>query len=147
MSAEACPLTAYTLFCDDLRQEAGGKLSAMGVYQGVMSIPFDTVLLPKLVAWTVFKLPVANMGSQARVLLMDKDRVLSSATLDFAQSEHLGVEPSTVAVVGQADSIKSLNIPFELVPFQAQAGMAIRVVYESADFNYESDVLHIVKVA
>jgi hypothetical protein len=147
MNAEACPLTAYTLFCDDLRQEAGGKLSAMGVYQGVMSIPVDTVLLPKLVAWTVFKLPVAKMGSQARVLLMDKDRVLSSATLDFAQSKHLGTGPTTVAETDQAESLTSLNIPFELVPFQAHAGMAIRVVYESADFNYESDVLHIVKVA
>jgi hypothetical protein len=115
------------------------------VYQGVMTISADAVLLPKLVAWTVFKLPVAKMSSQARVLLMDKDRVLSSATLDFAQSKHLGADPSAVAQTDQADGFTSLNIPFELVPFQAQAGMVIRVVYESAEFNYESDVLHIVR--
>ena len=45
MTSEAGPLTAFTLFCDDLRQEAGGKLSAMGIYHGVMAIPAQGVLL------------------------------------------------------------------------------------------------------
>lgn len=142
MTIDACPLTAFTLFCDDLRQEAGGKLSAMGIYQGVMAIPADAVLLPKLVAWSVFKLPVSQMGGQATVLLQDKDRVLSSATLDLAQSEQLGPDEPEADPAGV---LTTLNIPFELVPFQAQAGMEIRVVFDSSEFHYESDVLHIVK--
>lgn len=142
MTIDACPLTAFTLFCDDLRQEAGGKLSAMGIYQGVMAIPADAVLLPKLVAWSVFKLPVPQMGGQATVLLQDKDRVLSSATLDLAQSEQLGPDEPETDPTGV---LATLNIPFELVPFQAQAGMEIRVVFDSSEFHYESDVLHIVK--
>ncbi|PVE43156.1 hypothetical protein [Limnohabitans planktonicus] len=144
MTSEACPLTAFTLFCDDLRQEAGGKLSAMGIYQGVMAIPADAVLLPKLVAWSVFKLPVSQVDGLATVLLQDKDRVLSSATLDFAQSEQLGAHALSS---DQADALEMLNIPFELTPFRAQVGMEIRVVFESTKFHYESDVLHIVKAA
>ena len=142
MTTDTCPLPAYTLFCDDLRQEAGGKLSAMGIYQGLMSIPVDVVLLPKLVAWTVLKLPVSNLDSQASVLLMDKERGLSSATLDFAQAGQLDADQ---AGAGLAYGVTTLNIPFELAPFQAQDGMEIRVVFESPDFHYESDVLHIVK--
>ena len=68
MMIDACPLTAFTLFCDDLRQEAGGKLSAMGIYQGVMAIPADAVWLPKLVAWSVCKLPVSQMVGAAAVV-------------------------------------------------------------------------------
>jgi hypothetical protein len=142
MMIDACPLTAFTLFCDDLRQEAGGKLSAMGIYQGVMAIPADAVLLPKLVAWSVFKLPVSQMVGSATVLLKDKDSVLSSATLDFAQSEQLGPDEPRPE---QTEVLTTLNIPFELMPFQAQAGMQIRVIFNSSEFNYESDVLHIVK--
>ena len=141
MTSEVGPLTAFTLFCDDLRQEAGGKLSAMGIYHGVMAIPAQGVLLPKLVAWTVFKLPVSQMGSGATVLLQDKDRVISSATLDFAQSEQLAVNGLSA---DPTDGLAMLNIPFELTPFQAQVGMEIRVVFESSNFHYESDVLHIV---
>lgn len=143
MTIDACPLPAFTLFCDDLRQEASGKLSAMGIYQGVMELPVDAVLLPKLVAWTVLKLPASNMGSQARVLLMDKERVLSSATLDLTQADRQAIDPLGAV----EDALTTLNIPFELTPFQAQAGMAVRVVFESPDFHYESDALLIVKRA
>eukprot|EP01034_Spumella_vulgaris_P030015 gene30015-37162_t len=116
----------------------------MGIYQGVMAIPADAVLLPKLVAWSVFKLPVSQVDGLATVLLQDKDRVLSSATLDFAQSEQLGAHALSS---DQADALEMLNIPFELTPFRAQVGMEIRVVFESTKFHYESDVLHIVKAA
>jgi hypothetical protein len=109
-----------------------------------MAIPAQGVLLPKLVAWTVFKLPVSQMGAGATVLLQDKDRVISSATLDFAQSEQLAVNGLSA---DPADELAMLNIPFELTPFQAQVGMEIRVVFESSNFHYESDVLHIVKAA
>jgi hypothetical protein len=142
MTTDACPLPAFTLFCDDLRQEAGGKLSAMGIYQGLMTIPVDAVLLPKLVAWTVLKFPVSNLDSQASVLLMDEERVLSSATLDFA---HAGQLDADQAAADLARTVTTLNVPFVLAPFQAQAGMEIRVVFESPNFHYESDVLQIVK--
>ncbi len=62
MTAKARPMTAFTLFCDDVRQEVGGKLSAMGIYQGFMGISADEVLLPKLVAWTVFQRSLQGPG-------------------------------------------------------------------------------------
>jgi hypothetical protein len=40
-----------TTYCDDVRQEVGGKLSLIGVYNGVMYVPQFPVTLPKL--WIV----------------------------------------------------------------------------------------------
>ena len=37
-----------TTYCDDIRQEIGGKLSLIGVYNGVMYVPQFPVTLPKL---------------------------------------------------------------------------------------------------
>jgi len=40
-----------TTYCDDIRQEIGGKLSLMGVYNGVMFVQQFPVTLPKF--WVV----------------------------------------------------------------------------------------------
>ena len=37
-----------TIYCDDIRQEVGGKLSLIGVYNGVMYVPQFPAILPKL---------------------------------------------------------------------------------------------------
>jgi len=37
----------YTIFCDDIRQEEGGKTSFMGVYRGLMTLPAIPMTLPK----------------------------------------------------------------------------------------------------
>ena len=37
-----------TIYCDDIRQEVGGKLSLMGVYNAVMYVPQFPATLPKL---------------------------------------------------------------------------------------------------
>jgi len=140
MTDKARSMTAFTLFCDDVRQELGGKLSAMGIYQGFLGIGVDEVLLPKLVAWTVFQMPYLWAGSQARVQLWDRDRLLSEAQLNFdAPSEQRDAETK----VDLAHS--TINIPVEMVPFKAQVGMELRIVFTAADFSYESDVLRVIR--
>jgi hypothetical protein len=49
------PRHTFSLFCDDIRQEAGNKLSYMGVYPGELSFPPEAVatdtpiILPQLI--------------------------------------------------------------------------------------------------
>jgi hypothetical protein len=39
----------YTIFCDDIRREVGGKLTLVGIYRSEMVIPADLpIVLPKL---------------------------------------------------------------------------------------------------
>lgn len=140
MTVNARSMTAFTLFCDDVRQELGGKLSAMGIYQGFMGIGADEVLLPKLVAWTVFQMPYLWSGSQARIQLWDRDRLLSEAELSFdappdqpGDGEELALAHSTI------------NIPVEMVPFKAQIGMELRIAFTAPDFSYESDIIRVIR--
>jgi hypothetical protein len=44
----------YSLFCDDVRQEVGGKLSYIGVYFGVMFVQSFPVTFPKFVVSVTF---------------------------------------------------------------------------------------------
>ena len=46
-----------TTFCDDIRQEIGGKISLIGVYNGVMYVPQFPVTLPKLWLMTTLVMP------------------------------------------------------------------------------------------
>lgn len=38
----------HAIFCDDMRQEIGNKVSFMGCYQGELFVPFVPLMLPKL---------------------------------------------------------------------------------------------------
>ncbi len=48
----------HTIFCDDLRQEVGNKVSFMGCYQGELFVPFVPLLLPKLCVYVTVSTPV-----------------------------------------------------------------------------------------
>jgi hypothetical protein len=140
MTANVRSLTAYTLFCDDIRQELGGKLSAMGIYQGYIGIDANEVIFPKLVAWTVLQMPYLWVGSQAQVQLWDRDRLLIEAQLNF---EAPPGPPSDEAKSDAAHS--TINIPVEMVPFKAQVGMELRVTFTASDLSYVSDVIRVVR--
>jgi hypothetical protein len=52
----ASPRVAHCVFCDDIRQEIGNKISLMGIYSGEMIFPVKPpVVLPKfgIVAWVI----------------------------------------------------------------------------------------------
>lgn len=40
--------TLTALFCDDIRQEVGNKVSLMGCYQGELIVPAAPIVLPRL---------------------------------------------------------------------------------------------------
>jgi len=46
-----------TIYCDDIRQEVGGKLSLMGVYNAVMFVPQFPATLPKLWILATYAVP------------------------------------------------------------------------------------------
>jgi hypothetical protein len=48
---------AHTIFCDDVRQEVGGKMSLMGIYTGDLLVPQQPWVLPKLCVVTTVVTP------------------------------------------------------------------------------------------
>jgi hypothetical protein len=84
------PRLKYTLLCDDVRQEMGGKFSLMGLFESVYSNTFPAVH-PRFAIineWTGGK---GEFVSRIRVLAPDQKQVLSESdsTMNlFNESQH-----------------------------------------------------------
>lgn len=48
----------HAIFCDDMRQEIGNKISFMGCYQSELFVPFAPVALPKLCVFVTVSTPI-----------------------------------------------------------------------------------------
>ena len=91
----------YTLFCDDVRLEAGNKLSFMGVFQNIMvnQVPISLIKFAVVNHWT----GEGTHLSEVRILTPDKQQpvVVSQPT------------PFDIAAGGFADNISFfVNVTF-----------------------------------
>ena len=75
-----------TVFCDDIRQEVGGKSSLIGVYNGVMYVPQFPVTIPKLWMMATLVLPRDESPKSIKIRVAKKSEPI--ADLD-ATSEYL----------------------------------------------------------
>lgn len=71
-----------TLFCDDIRQEIGNKISLMGCYQSELFVPHIPTVLPKfgvyVSVWTPIDHPFKNLSVR---VLQDDETELASVTM------------------------------------------------------------------
>lgn len=68
----------HAVFCDDIRQEVGGKVSLMGCYQGDLFVPFMPVALPKLCVFVTVSTPVGRPLKTLKVRVMQEETELVS---------------------------------------------------------------------
>lgn len=64
----------HAIFCDDMRQEIGNKVSFMGCYQAELLVPFVPLMLPKLCVQVTIS--------------TTKERPIKSLTVRIDQGEH-----------------------------------------------------------
>ncbi len=77
------PVLSYTLLCDDVRQELGGKFSLMGLFESIFSGSFPAVH-PRFAIvneWTGGK---GEFLAKIRLLAPDKAQVLSESESKLA---------------------------------------------------------------
>jgi hypothetical protein len=106
------------IFCDDIRQEVGNKVSFMGCYQGELFVPFVPMMLPKLCVQvtisTTVERPIKSLTvrldhgvNQLAVIEVPADdfvRFATPAAEDaFQWSVHVGVmlSPFTITEPGE----------------------------------------------
>jgi hypothetical protein len=66
------------MFCDDIRQEVGNKMSFMGCYQSELCVPTAPMTLPKLCIYLTLMTPTARpLHSLCFKVLLDDDRELA----------------------------------------------------------------------
>jgi hypothetical protein len=69
----------FTIFCDDVRQEAGGKLSYMGVYGPQLIVRTFPATLPKLCFVITARAPVSEPFQHLRFRIMKDDEVIAQS--------------------------------------------------------------------
>ena len=78
MSSKKKPALSYTLLCDDVRQELGGKFSLMGLFESIHASTFPAVH-PRFVIVNEWIGGKGNFIVKIRLLGPDKELVLSES--------------------------------------------------------------------
>ncbi|MBE9555018.1 MAG: hypothetical protein IMF05_16250, partial [Proteobacteria bacterium] len=132
---------AYSLFCDDIRNEVGNKLSFMGVYSHVLYVPRMPFVLPKfcvqVVAVTPENLPFKSIavrlkyGDFEEITALDEGRIKYS-TIDTREDlKYPGAEESDSNRVVEYQNFYVFS-PFEI----KEAGrFSVRVETESGELR------------
>ncbi len=123
--------TVHVIYCDDIRNEAFGKLSLMGVYHADLIIPAFPATLPKLCAYIVAKFP---WGKQPKKLLELKLLKDEEVVAQFAMDESsLGVEalPPPAVTTPKDEQLLAIQIGFTLSPLHLGATTQLRVHCEA----------------
>ena len=129
----------HVVFCDDVRQEAGNKLSLMGIYQASLSVPSLPTKLPKLCAVLTATTPVSQPFKRLKYELTKNEQVVVSTEVPTEMLEHL-----TANVKEQADAdadpsgvwVTEVGVVMQLTPFEVNEPFRLRSRIET-----ESEVI------
>ena len=112
----------HAIFCDDMRQEMGNKISFMGCYQGELFVPFAPVALPKLCVFVTISTP-AERPLKALSIRVDQGgntiANIETPSADWAQPMPPAPDDVTRLLA---------NVGFMLSPFAINEPGDIRVV-------------------
>lgn len=100
------------VWCDDIRQEIGGKLSFMGVYAGGLVIPVEAIVLPQLYVWVQLHSPLSKPITEivARIIQDDGSVVVESKADGV-------VPPEMVAKSDPRKTMHTVGMIFQIAPF------------------------------
>lgn len=116
-----------SIFCDDLRQEVGGKLTFVGVYTGALWVSSFPTLLPRfVVAVTLIADSLPRNGELAFKVLRN-DEVIAERTVDAAglavnsaSARQSGTQPDT-------ETVQVVRAFFAFSPFEIDSPSILRV--------------------
>ncbi len=116
-----------SIFCDDLRQEVGGKLTFVGVYTGALWVPSLPTVLPKFVVAVTLIADSLPRNGELEFKILRNDEVIASRTLDAAG---LVVNSPSAGQIGTASDIETVQVVrafFAFAPFEIDSPGILRV--------------------
>ena len=144
MSIASLEPFAFTIFCDDVREENGGKLSYMGVYRGDVILPVTVPInLAKFVLVVNFLEP--HQGEWLPTII----RIyLPGQTLDDAPAHEITVPVAEGAAVIREDipvedQMRHMLVPITFAPFLIEQFGRMRVTVQRGDTVYRSGSVQI----
>jgi hypothetical protein len=113
------------IFCDDIREEVGGKFSFMGVYSGDMIVANLPAVLPKLCIAITVVTPVDDPFDSLQLgIYLDGIElpIISTGQID-TPPETLGKDDGSVWIM--------VHMMFALSPFQIDKETTLRVIADT----------------
>ena len=138
---------AYVIFCDDIRNESGNKLSLMGVYNGQMFIQSMPTLLPKLgmsmKLFTSADKPVTTLG--VRLISSAQDAPVLSIDMppDDIKSGQREAIKSANEIKGDGEPRIEIGFVAVLPPFQVAQPMSLKAIIIADGEEIVAGRLHI----
>ncbi len=111
------------IFCDDIRNEVGNKISFMGCYQGELFVPSAPIALAKLCVYVTLMTPIARpVRSLVFKVLQDDDKELARIEIpdEALQNGKLVAEGSATRA--------GLNAAMVFSPFLIEKSSILRVL-------------------
>lgn len=133
MAEKTRPNLNFTLLCDDVRQEMGGKISLMGIFDNLYAQNFPA-LHPRLVIINEWAEGAGEFGTTLRILAPDRKSILreNNARLKMADpaqkhrdvSVHMNIEfkePGTYWIESYLDGMLVSTLPLNVVQIKAKS--------------------------
>lgn len=118
-----------TIFCDDIRLEAGNKQSYMGVYSGSLLVGAIPTRLQKLCVKVNISTPVENPFEKLIIRLLKDDQVIFEADMTAKVLEIPPAIPEEFK--GNGGAQHALNAQAELVDYEITEPHILRVRIET----------------
>lgn len=118
-----------TIFCDDIRQEVGGKISLIGVYNGVMYVPQFPVTLPKLWLMASLTMPRKEPPKSLTIRVTKNDEPLADldATPEYLE-ELANARDPVVSVPNDLQRVVTSQAQLCFAPLVIDKPTLLRVV-------------------
>lgn len=132
--------TINAIYCDDVRQEIGGKISLMGIYGTDMVFPSFPAALHKIHAHVTLKFPYGKQPKHSLIvrLLMD-DTSLSELAVDEHTLQNAPVPPPDPDIPDD-DRFLLMTIVLIVAPFEVAAPgrLKLRALVDGDEFKGNS---------
>lgn len=122
-----------TVFCDDIRQEIGGKLSYIGVYTGGLFVPQFPITLPKLCLAMSVVTPTDRPFRKLSFRVLRGEEQLAEAALDETQLVNAVNATDDVPEDERKDRVQVLQAHIVFSPFNIDGPCILRVRAETED--------------
>jgi hypothetical protein len=123
--------SVFTIFCDDIRQEIGGKLSYIGVYNAQMFVPSFPITLPKLCLAMSVITPVDTPFRKLAMRILKDDTQLAEGVLDETQLAGAVQAFADVPEDERKERVQVLQSMFVFSPFLLEGSCTLRVRVET----------------
>jgi hypothetical protein len=133
MTDRTKPTVSFTIICDDVRQEMGGKLSLMGLFENIYATKFPAIH-PRLAVVTEWSEGKGEFDAKMRLIAPDRKTVLRETSSKIKLNEvnfrhrdvsvHLNInftEPGTYWIENLVDNELIHSMPLKVVQVKEQA--------------------------